>query len=199
MTDQPLLTFVKNLVLALILIIVVAMLTMCVNIGQTEVLSPKESEMKAIFELATMECYYHNVAKFKEEANSLFFWLKDKHFWVEYSGRVTVGIDASKVLFTTTDNVLEIQIPDAQVLQCTVDENTLTEESFIFAKNSAKIDAGEQSAVLREAQEQMLLVAQQDTILLANAKARAKQLLEEYINSIAQTIDQQYSIRWIDI
>ena len=45
-----------------------------------------------------MQCYYHNVAKYKEEnASGFWLWAKDKHFWIEYSGVVTLGIDTSQV------------------------------------------------------------------------------------------------------
>ena len=48
--------------------------------------------MKAICELATMKCYYHTVAKYKEENAEQFLWMsKDKKFWVEYSGIVPPG------------------------------------------------------------------------------------------------------------
>ena len=52
-------------------------------------MEPQVSQMKAICELAVMDCYYHNVAKFTEkDAEGALFWKKDKHFWVEYSGIV---------------------------------------------------------------------------------------------------------------
>jgi len=40
--------------------------------------------MKTIANLAVMDVYYHNVAKFKEEdVKGVLLWKKDKHFWVE--------------------------------------------------------------------------------------------------------------------
>lgn len=59
---------------------------------KTPDMEPEVSRMKAICELAVMDCYYHNVAKFKEEdAEGFLFWQKDKQFWIEYSGVVTLG------------------------------------------------------------------------------------------------------------
>ena len=34
---------------------------------QSKSIEPKAAQMRSICELATMECYYHNVAKYKEE------------------------------------------------------------------------------------------------------------------------------------
>lgn len=57
-------------------------------------IAPQASQMKSICELATMKCYYHNVAKyFEEDASGALWWKKDRKFWVEYSGVVTIGID----------------------------------------------------------------------------------------------------------
>ena len=85
-------------VLALILVVVTLV---CAGCGKAEVpvkMRPNVSQMKSICELAVMDCYYHNVAKFKEEGVSgVLWWQKDKHFWIEYSGIVRLGIDASLV------------------------------------------------------------------------------------------------------
>ena len=44
-------------------------------------MEPKTSQMKAICELAVMDCYYHNVAKYYEkDASGILWWKKDKHF-----------------------------------------------------------------------------------------------------------------------
>lgn len=44
---------------------------LCASCGKTTEekppMEPKVSQMKAICELAVMECYYHNVAKYTEE------------------------------------------------------------------------------------------------------------------------------------
>lgn len=64
------------------------------------------TEMRAICELSTMDCYYHNVAKYFEKDAQRGFWgigKKDKHFWVEYSGVVRMGIDASLVNIEVED------------------------------------------------------------------------------------------------
>ena len=105
-------------------------------------IEPEVSQMKAICELAVMDCYYHNVAKFEEEdAEGFLFWQKDKHFWIEYSGVVTLGIDVSQVEVEVTDTQVTITMPPAEVQSCRVDSSSLTEDSFIVADGSASIDA----------------------------------------------------------
>ena len=75
---------------------------------QSSDIEPEASQMKSICELATMECYYHNVAKYNEkDASGMWWWQKDRNFWMEYAGVVTIGIDASllniEVVFTEED------------------------------------------------------------------------------------------------
>src|SRR5699024_6744001 len=61
-------------------------------------LSISEAQIKDICELAVLECYYHNVAKFDDKDPEKFlFWTKNKRFWIEYDGIVKMGIDASLV------------------------------------------------------------------------------------------------------
>ena len=56
---------------------------------------PNLGQMRNICELATMECYYHNVAKYEEEnATGFWLWKKDKRFLIRFDGTVSLGIGA---------------------------------------------------------------------------------------------------------
>lgn len=159
---------------------------------------PETAQMKAICELAVMDCYYHNVAKYKEEeAESFLWWKKDKHFWIEYSGVVKLGIDVSQVTAEVKDTVVTITLPEAKVLNCTVDSASLSEDSFIIEKSSAKIDAEDEVKAFDEAQEILRKTASGDTALLASAQQRAQILLEDYITNIGNATGTQYTIEWI--
>ena len=137
---------------------------------------PQASQMKAICELATMKCYYHNVAKYtREDAAGILWWKKDRRFWIEYDGIVTMGIDAS----------LE------------VDETTLNEDSYIVDTKSAKVKAEHQTEAFKQAQDHMKEEAEKDTLLLANAQQRAQKLLEDYVNNIGNCVGKTYNIKWI--
>ena len=159
---------------------------------------PEITQMRAICELATMECYYHNVAKYYEE-DAAGFWIfkKDKKFWVEYSGTVTLGIDANKLNFKIKDDVVEITMPEAVVLATNVDENSITEDSFIVDDKSAKITAEDQEKAFADAQQNMAETASKDTMLLSNAQQRAQLLIEEYIENIGSITGVDYKIKWV--
>ena len=161
-------------------------------------MEPKVSQMKAICELAVMECYYHNVAKyFEEDATGSLWWKKDKHFWVEYSGVVKLGIDASLVSIEVADAQITITLPEAKVLGCKVDSASLSDDSFIVDKESADIEAADEIKAFEEAQSKLEETASADKALLASAQQRAQDLLEEYVTNIGNAVGKQYSIKWV--
>lgn len=182
--------------------IILAVCLLCTACGKKEgvqsEMSPQTSQMKAICELATMDCYYHNVAKYtKEDAEGMLWWKKDMNFWIEYAGVVTVGVDVSQVNMEIDNDVVTISIPSAKVLSGKVDETTLTKDSYIVAKDSAKIGAEQEKEAFSEAQSKMIEAASQDTTLLANAQQRAQKLLEDYVNNIGNAVGKEYEIKWI--
>ena len=170
----------------------------CGGSAEQITMEPETSQMKAICELAVMDCYYHNVAKFKEEdAAGILFWQKDKHFWIEYSGVVSLGIDASQVALEVDDTLVTITIPEAQVLRCQVDSNELSEDSYIVAKDSARISAEDEVAAFAQAQADLEETAASDTALLSSAQQRAQDLLEEYVQNIGEAVGKDYTIQWV--
>lgn len=161
-------------------------------------MEPKTSQMKAICELAVMDCYYHNVAKYElKDAEGFLWWTKDKNFWIEYSGVVTLGVDVSRVTVEVDGTKVTISIPAAEVLSCTVDSSSLTEDSYIVAKDSATIEAEDEIEAFSVAQADLEATASQDTALLASAQQQAQQLLEDYITNIGKATGKSYSIEWI--
>ena len=97
------------------LLLALAALLGCAACGQKEEAPTVEldvTEMRAICELSTMDCYYHNVAKYFEkdaQKGILGIGKKDKRFWIEYSGVVRMGIDVSLVKVEVEDTQVTIQ------------------------------------------------------------------------------------------
>lgn len=158
---------------------------------------PDLTRMKAICQLSVMDCYYHNVVKFRQEDASQFLWLTwDKYFWIEYDGVVTLGIDISQLDMDMDDKRVKITLPPAEVQKCRVNEETLTPDSFIVAKNSAKITAEDERLAFERAQADMEAAAAGDRALLAQAQQRAQQLLEDYIRNFETLTGEHYEIVW---
>lgn len=190
----------KRFLSVFLTVIISAMCVSCASPAEEETLNmePEVSQMKAICELAVMECYYHNVAKYYEEdASGVLWWKKDKQFWIEYSGVVKLGVDISSVNIEVNDTQVSITLPAAKVLGCKVDSASLTEDSFIVAKNSANVDASDEVKAFDEAQSKLQENAASDTALLASAQQRAQDLLEDYITNIGNAVGKEYTIKWI--
>lgn len=163
-------------------------------------IEPKLAQMKSICELSVMDCYYHNVAKYKEEdAEGMLWWKKDKHFWIEYSGIVRLGVDASLVNMEVNGTQVTITIPEAKVLGCKVDSASLSKDSYIVDKNSAEISAEDEVKAFSDAQGQLEENAANNKALLADAQQRAKSLLEDYVTNIGTVMGKEYSIKWVDV
>ena len=160
-------------------------------------------EMRAIANLATVDCYFHNVAKSDREMNPAWyqFWeKKNMRFWVEYDGKVTIGIDVSKLnVEVSEDNVVTITMPNAVVLNASVNQESLTSESFYFDPKAKKPSPEEQTEAFKQAQSNMKATAEKNPVLMANAKSNAKELLKNYVNSVGEAIGIQYTIVWKDI
>ena len=160
------------------------------------------SGVTSVCELATLKCYYHNVAKAETEANGIFAkWLKTgyKKIWTEYSGIIEYGIDISQVTVSEPDKngVVTVTMPDAQVLNVDVDEDSLgtplTDTGFLTS-----VTTEEKTTTLAGAQEAMEQQAKENTEMLSQAKARAKTLIEEYIKNVGESIGEEYTVEWKD-
>ncbi len=189
----------RKVIIAVLCIIILIFSTSCALFsGRNSDIQLQTSKMQAICELAVMDCYFHNVAKFfQEDATGALFWTKDKHFWIEYSGIVSIGLDASLIELSVDEDVVTITLPKAKVLSSRVDEATLSEDSFIIAGDSADISAEDQTAAFADAQEKMVDTATTDTTLLAEAERRAQVLLSDYVDNIGEITEIQYTINWV--
>ncbi len=158
------------------------------------------TKMENICELAVMDCYFNNVAKYYEQdVEGFWLWEKDKKFWIEYSGIVSIGVDASQIKFAIEGDDVTITMPRAEILSSKVDETTLSEDSFIIDKDSAEVLAEDQTAAFAQAQEKMLETARANKSLFTDAEAQVQALLSDYIENIGKVTMREYEITWVFI
>ncbi len=159
------------------------------------------SGINSVCELATLKCYYHNVAKSETEASGFFKGLGVgyKKIWTEYSGIVELGVDVNKVSIEKPDanGIVKITIPDAEILSVDLDEDSmsepLTDKGFM-----TKITKEEETAALAAAQEDMKKTAKENTSLLRQAKDRAKDIMEGYVINMGEMMGETYTVEWVD-
>lgn len=158
---------------------------------------PQEEQVKTICQLAVLECEYHNLAKFEQKDASKFLWMtKDKRFWVEYSATAVLGIDADQVSMELQGDVVSITLPRARVLNCTVNGDSLSKDSYIVDKDSAPVTAEDEVAAFQEAQDGLQKTVEADNNMMNLAQKRAEELLRNYVNSLAKATGTEYQVEF---
>ena len=156
-----------------------------------------------ICELATLECYYHDVTEETVQPTGLFqygfFQYGYKKFWIEYDGIAKLGIDASKVKVNGPDNnnTIEIYVPKAQVLDINLISDsmkdpvsetgtftTITSEDYMRAYAKAQLDIKN--------------YFETNESLLTQSRENAKKILEDFIINSGNTMGAQYNVSWIE-
>lgn len=158
---------------------------------------PQEEQVKTICQLAVLECEYHNLAKFEQKDASKFLWMtKDKRFWVEYSATAVLGIDADQVSMELQGDVVNITLPRAQVLDCKVNGDSLSKDSYIVDKDSAPVTAEDEVAAFQEAQDGLQKTVEADNNMMNLAQTRVEDLLRNYVNSLAKATGTEYQVEF---
>ena len=107
--------------------------------------------------MATLKCFYHNVAEYEKQPDGLFqyglFQYGYKKMWMEYDGVIIMGIDASKVKINGPDenNVVQIYVPEARVMNAEPDQDTMG-EPIVDTGVFTKITIEEEAKALTDAQ-----------------------------------------------
>jgi hypothetical protein len=185
--------------------LIAVMVLMTIGCGQPSVSNKNEfSGVRSICQLATLKCYYHNVARSEKQADNDFLKffgnIGYKKVWIEYSGIVKIGIDASQVIVSKPDsnNVVKITMPTAKVLSCDVDENSigtpLVDTGFL-----TDITADEKTNALGCAQKDMMETASSDSALIVRAQERAKKIIEGFVKNVGGEEGKEYSVEWQEI
>ena len=212
MTQEKFLTkeekkrLIRNTVLSVVAVFVVVVFLNGLT-GFTEIFEKKEDPVQADFsavdyicELATLKCYYHNVAEFEADPNGLFkyglFKYGYKRLWMEYEGVVELGVDASEIKIEQPDekNVVYVYMPQAKVLNVYKDETPMkiyTEKGVL-----TNITSEDQAQAFADAQKNMEENANADTHSLNRAHNNAQKLIENYIVNVGEQIGQQYTVKW---
>lgn len=170
------------------------------------------SSVSAICEFATLKNYYHNVVLYEEEpdgfnkfANDWLAWpfggytrFGYKQYWLEYSGIVEVGIDASRIQIIGPDaqDTVKIYVPNATVLSVYADESSLT-EPITSTGLFTTISGEEKIKAFSTAQTAMRQEAESDHAMLRRAKENAKKLLERYVINTGKATGQNLSVVWL--
>lgn len=167
-------------------------------------MEPQEIQIKNICQLATLEVYFHNVAKaVKPKASGIMGWGQiDRRFWIEYSGTATIGIDMNRVTMNIEDNVITVKIPHAQLIgnvnvdSSSYDINSVVAESEEWYNRPNDITAEDVTSAIGDANAYTERSLQDNISLMTNAEYRATQLIRNYIEQISKYSDTEYTVRF---
>ena len=172
--------------------------TACGKVEEPVLPVPQEEQVKAICQLAVLECEYHNLAKYQDgQKVERFLWItKGKRFWVEYSATVVLGIDADQVSMELQGDVVSITLPRARVLNCSVNGDSLSPDSYIVDKESAPVTAEDEVRAFKDAQDSLQQTVEADGDMLDLAQTRVEDLLRNYVNSLAKATGTEYQVEF---
>ena len=162
-----------------------------------------ESSIQRICELATLDCFYHNVLEWNKPGN--FIGYGGKRLWIEYDGIVRVGIKADqiKVSDPDKDGIITVMIPDAIILDKDLDEDSMFEIDSAqplwgFIPLYKAVSTEERIEALAEAQEDMMASASQNGMILDEAKERAKRIIEKNIIALGDASGKHYQVKFVN-
>lgn len=185
----------KRVMTATILLTLILLSACTKNIVPLEV-----AEIKKIGNLAVMECEFHNVATDTLKAGTGFLHIgeKDRKVFIEYTGLVKLGIDATQMEINVNDDIVKIKLPEILVLD--IDRSTEEWKDTISTKdaffNKNKLTAEKQNEIVDKAQDKMKETVLANKSLLESARNRVKLQVENFINSFGEAAGIEYKIVW---
>lgn len=168
-------------------------------------MQPQEIQIRNICELATMEVYFHSVAKAVKPADSGMSGVgqADRRFWFEYSGSAKIGIDMSRVVITITDDTVTILIPHATIIGgVSIDSSSYDYGSVIQEPDNSSfytsnpITAADVTQAVASANEAITEEISNDSGLMMRAENRAVELIRKYIEQISEYSNVDYTFEW---
>ncbi len=156
-----------------------------------------------ICELATLECYYHNVTEWSKEADWIGY--GGKKILIEYDGTIRAGVPADQIIISEPDsnNVVTVTMPSAMILDKDLDEDSIYEidsERHLggWIPITSTVTSEDRKNALANAQKEMEATASKDRMILSEAKERAKKIIERNIKAAGEAQGIKYTVKFID-
>ncbi len=161
----------KALMLGAVVALLIVVVLLIVFSGSGDVTISVETSLKEMItssQLRTAEYTYNSIAEVKDGDNT--------KYYVSYNGTVSAGFDFEKVEIVRDGKVIQIIVPDVQILEVIVDP----ELDYIFIKD--KYDTEQTYAEATEAcKDDLWVKAQTNETLLKTARESAEDTLEALI------------------
>lgn len=170
-----------------------------------EVIYPDEAQIQYICNLATMDCYYHNVARgVVGPGNGIQHWGEEETpFWVEYDATVTIGIESNRVLMEMRDNVIHIYMPQATILGgVDIDPDSISSPVYRPHdpwRNDVEISSEAVTEAMSDAEQVVIDEIMNDPALLNAARQQAVDIIRGYIDQLESLSGVHYEVEITNI
>lgn len=179
-------------------------LVLCACQSDTTAATPDFSNIDYVANLATMDCYYHVVSKNDTAGNGMLWGLGDigkKRMWFEFDATVELGVDATQIDVSGPDanGLVTVYLPPIEVIgEPDIDTSSMT-TPITDTGWFTEITQQEKTQYLNAAMDYLLEEVDADATLKGQAKDRVKDILEQWIVNLGDSMGQTYTVKFVDI
>ena len=162
---------------------------------------PELASVKAICELSTMRCIYHNVASGTQYAGTGLAHAgeKDRKFMQEYDCEVEISYPVNQIKMEQDGSDIHITLPEPVItsrkLPESINSDSYKEEpDQALQKNPILAETIGEAVDVADAA--MIEEIRNNSSLLQTAENQARSLIENYIRQIGNLTDVEYKIHW---
>ena len=162
---------------------------------------PELASVKAICELSTLKCIYHNVASGVQYAGTGLAHAgeKDRKFMQEYDCEVEISYPVNEIKMEQNENEIRITLPEPVITSRKLPES-INADSYKEEPDQAlqknPILAETIGNAVNTADAAMEEEIRNNSSLLQTAENQARSLIENYIRQIGNLTDVEYRIIW---
>lgn len=174
----------------------------CSCSSEQEIPVPSIEQVRKVAELTTLRAYFNNVVEeVKEPGTGILHWGEvERKYWLRYTGIVDYKIDVSKIVMDADQNArtvnLTIPYPEITVR---LDESAFDNDEPVIASNDNFLNKNEitrddQKQAFAKADQEMHVLAKENTEMAHTAQSRAYELIKAYIDQLTSPMGVNYSI-----
>lgn len=178
--------YMNRRIIKILLIMVFVLLVAC-NKRENDGNTFDINSLQTISDLAVLECKFNNVAKINQPKGSgiLHFGETDRKIFMEYVGKVRIGVDIAEVIDKYNKESKTITIPKAKIIS--ISDNPYTYKKYISKDgfiNKNVISDEEFKNAISESKEKMKSVVEGNNSLMKRAQVLAESQIKYFIKTL---------------
>lgn len=164
----------------------------------------KEEEVKfsieKIGELTTLECYYHLVAEYEDDALPVLGLVSDigyKKVWIECDGVAEYGIDVDDIKKEQKSHKIKVTIPKAKVHGIRIIVDSISDpiyDSGLFTSNASTEN---ESEAMASAEKRLNDLANKNEDMMKQAQENAQETIERLFDQFKDEHGEEYEMEFV--